>query len=257
METSRGVGRGCDVDIQRRRVAAAAADLPRRRGARPRYSPTLKYAAVAGDTGIKLVEMTHFKDLKREAVSPDVTDGRVAKLEWSPDGHILTAASTAGRVHAFLARMPIVHGCHGTRVAYLSSLREITVTDRGRPESSEGPVVFPVGLEPAFLAVGPDHVAVGMNNVVMFYRVGGDARECPKVNEQEYGPRAGHVSEGIDARGRGRGYFVETNLRDDADADRPWRRAWRRRGRDVWRRRGRDVLMPRRRGAATPRLRRG
>ena len=91
------------------------------------YSPTLKYAAVAGDTGVKLVEMTHFKDLKRESIGLDATDGSIEKIEWSPDGHIRTAATEGGGVHAFLARMPIVHNAHGTTVAYLSSLREITV----------------------------------------------------------------------------------------------------------------------------------
>ena len=161
------------------------------------YSPTLKYAAVAGDTGVKLVEMTHFKDLKRESIGLDATDGSIEKIEWSPDGHILTAATEGGGVHAFLARMPIVHNAHGTTVAYLSSLREITVIAAPPPAAATGPggasspppdqprpVVFPVGLEPSFVAVGPTHVAVGMNNVVMYYAYV-DAKR-PKVNEQEY-----------------------------------------------------------------------
>ena len=161
------------------------------------YSPTLKYAAVAGDTGVKLVEMTHFKDLKRESIGLDATDGSIEKIEWSPDGHILTAATEGGGVHAFLARMPIVHNAHGTTVAYLSSLREITVIAAPPPPAATGPggasspppdqprpVVFPVGLEPSFVAVGPTHVAVGMNNVVMYYAYVDPKR--PKVNEQEY-----------------------------------------------------------------------
>ena len=51
------------------------------------YSPALNYAAVAGDGGIKLVDLSTFKDLKKETVSD--LDGSIAKVEWSPDGHVL------------------------------------------------------------------------------------------------------------------------------------------------------------------------
>lgn len=160
------------------------------------YSPKLKYAAVAGDMGIKIVEMTHFKDLKREAISPDVLGTqkgeRVTRVAWSPDGRILTASTDYGMIKAYLARMPIVHASLGPVVSYLSSLREITVKNTALPAST--PVVFQVDLEPAYVAVGATHVAVGMNNIVLFYRFSYQDQEqyqqvpqsSRKVNEQAY-----------------------------------------------------------------------
>ncbi|KAJ8599437.1 hypothetical protein CTAYLR_008001 [Chrysophaeum taylorii] len=155
------------------------------------YSPTLKYTAVAGDMGIKLVEMTQFKELKREAIAPDALGSaggqrgdRVGRVAWSPDGHILTAATEAGTIRAYLARMPIVHASIGPVVAYLSSLREMTVVNSSAPGAR--PIVFPIDLEPAYVAVGAAHVAVGMNNVVMFYRYLDEGPPGRKVNEQAY-----------------------------------------------------------------------
>jgi WD repeat-containing protein 19 len=79
----------------------------------------------------------------------------------------------------YLARLPSIYASYGTRMAYLSSLREVSVADGGGERASD---VVPVALEPAFLALGPQHLAVGINNHVMFYRV----KDRAQVNEQEY-----------------------------------------------------------------------
>ena len=120
----------------------------------------MKYAAVAGDGGVKVVDMNEFKDLKTEAIAIEPDCGRVTTVEWSPDGGILTAATNSGTVLTFLARMPIVHGSFGTHVAYLSSLREISLIDAVR--ASVRPITIPVAIEPTFLALGAMHVAVGI-----------------------------------------------------------------------------------------------
>ena len=176
------------------------------------YSPALKYAAVAGDFGIKLIEMTQFKDLKKEAVpNADLSKtARVTKVQWSPDGHILTAATDDGAVHAFLARMPVAHAAFGTVVAYLSSLREISIIetneteeddddddsdifdDRGggvkeKKKKKKKTMAFAVDMEPAFVAIGRDHVAVGRDNVVMYYRWAWEKKKAgKKVGDQTY-----------------------------------------------------------------------
>ena len=41
---------------------------------------------------------------------------RCGAVGWSPDGLILTVASTAGAVHGFLARMHIVHASYKAQV---------------------------------------------------------------------------------------------------------------------------------------------
>jgi WD repeat-containing protein 19 len=143
------------------------------------YSSALNYAAVAGDGGIKLVDLTTFKDLKKEAVT-DLE--RVDRVEWSPDGHVLCASTRRGDIATYLARMPLVHGACGSTVAYLSSLREITLVKQA-PEEDD--IVIQVGLEPAYLAVGPKHIAVGMNNVALFY----DITTKEEIHKEEYNGR--------------------------------------------------------------------
>ena len=114
------------------------------------------------------MDLSTFKDLKKETVTD--LDGSIAKVEWSPDGHVLCASTKRGQVATYLARMPLVHGACGDTVAYLSSLREITLVKSGTPEDDQN-VIIPVGLEPSYLAVGPKHVGVGMNNAALFYDI--------------------------------------------------------------------------------------
>lgn len=145
------------------------------------YSPTLNYAAVAGDDGIKLVEMAQFKEIKREETDSPPPMDNFTRVAWSPDGHVLTASTDTGSIVAFLARMPVVHASFGSQIAYLSSLREITVSED---------IIFQVDLEPSFLAIGQSHVAVGMNSIVMYYSFFAQdtSSSCcsKKVGEQAY-----------------------------------------------------------------------
>lgn len=67
------------------------------------------------------------EEIVEEAVP--FSDGeRICSLAWCPDGQILTVATAAGDVFNFLARMPTVHASFGPRVAYLSSLREASLS---------------------------------------------------------------------------------------------------------------------------------
>lgn len=107
------------------------------------------------------------KEIVEDAV-PFSDGDSICGLTWCPDGQILTVATAAGDVFNFLARMPTVHASSGPRVAYLSSLREVSVVDASR--SGEKPLTVPVDIEPTIVALGPCHVAVAMNDRVIFYR---------------------------------------------------------------------------------------
>jgi len=48
----------------------------------------------------------------------------------------------------------------------LTSLLEVTVANH---VDGESPVSVPIDVEPSFIACGPYHVAVGMNNRAWFY----------------------------------------------------------------------------------------
>ena len=92
-------------------------------------------------------------------------------LEWTEDGQILTLSTSSGVVRNYLAQMPTVHDAWGSRLAYLSSLREISVVDTLHGDDDKMQVI-PVKVEPTFVALGPKHVAIGMNIRIWLYRYG-------------------------------------------------------------------------------------
>lgn len=49
---------------------------------------------------------------------------------WTDDGQLLAVSSQQGRLHVYLTKLPILgHSC-GTRLAYLTSLLEVTVANQ-------------------------------------------------------------------------------------------------------------------------------
>lgn len=70
--------------------------------------------------------------------------------------------TSSGQVVTYLAALPAVWGAQGGRVAQLTSLTEVTVTDVATRHVSH----VHVAAEPAFCALGPGHLAVGINNQV-------------------------------------------------------------------------------------------
>lgn len=115
----------------------------------------------------QVVNMRTYKEICEEKI-PLAKEEGICGLAWCPDGQILTVATAAGDVFNFLARMPTVHASCGPCVAYLSSLREVSVVDASR--SGEKPHTVPVSIEPTIVALGPSHVAVAMNDRVIYYR---------------------------------------------------------------------------------------
>ena len=150
------------------------------------YSNVLQRAATCGDKVIKIVDMTNWKPLKEESMKLGKDCGKICSMEWTRDGQILTVGTDAGEVFNFLARMPTVHDACETRVAYLSSLREISVVDTVDDEVD--PIVFPLSVEPSFVALGQHYVAVGMNIRTWFYRCmpGSGRKNRELVGEREF-----------------------------------------------------------------------
>ena len=66
-----------------------------------------------------------------------------------------------GNLHVYLSKLPLLGSSCQTRVAYLTSLLEVTVTNA---VENMGSIVVGADIEPAFLALGPFHLALGMNN---------------------------------------------------------------------------------------------
>lgn len=68
-----------------------------------------------------------------------------------------------GQLHTYLAAVPVISSTWGSTLAYCTSLQELAVMDV-TSKGSQRRITIPT--EPAFLAIGPHHLAVGMNNKV-------------------------------------------------------------------------------------------
>ena len=67
---------------------------------------------------------------------------------------------------------------------YLTSLLEVSVCDAVRPDAK--PSVIRISMEPTFVALGPAHAALGMNNHVFYHSIASPA--CPLIAEQARAP---------------------------------------------------------------------
>jgi WD repeat-containing protein 19 len=145
------------------------------------YSPQLNKLATCGDDGVRVVDMTDFKESKSEHREFKKEDGDPEKLEWTRDGQILTVATNGGCLYNFLMSIPSLATGHGAKLAYLSSLRGVTIIDA----AVEGaPLTVDIAVEPSFIALGANQVAVGMNNHCWFYSL--DRARPGLVAEREY-----------------------------------------------------------------------
>ncbi|CAK9101199.1 WD repeat-containing protein 19 (Intraflagellar transport 144 homolog) [Durusdinium trenchii] len=154
-------------------------------------SPSLERVASCGDSTVHIVDTSTWKKVKSDSLSLENDEGQLASMSWTEDGQILSVGTRTGRLYSFLSKMPMVHDTSGVNIAYLCSLKEIAVVNaldmqRGVRVT---PIRVPVEIEPSFVALGHDHIAVGMNNRVWFYRF----QENPDpnqtdalMNEQEY-----------------------------------------------------------------------
>lgn len=126
----------------------------------PRNKPIASFVS-------QVVDMRTHKLVAAEQI-PLPSEESISGLAWCPDGQILTVSTTAGDVFNFLAHLPMVHASFGSRIVYLSSLREVSVVDAAR--TGDKPLTVPVNIEPTIVALGSSHVAVAMNDRVLFYR---------------------------------------------------------------------------------------
>ncbi|XP_061736502.1 WD repeat-containing protein 19 [Nerophis ophidion] len=143
-------------------------------------SSALNKAATCGDNCIKIHDLWDLKYISNVIQLEDETKG-LDQLSWTDDGQLLAVSTQKGTLHVFLTKLPILGDSYGTRLAYLTSLLEVTVANYGAT-----PVVIQVEIEPTFIAVGPFHVAVGMNNKAWFYAPLKQESVFTKLKEIEY-----------------------------------------------------------------------
>ena len=129
-------------------------------------------------------------------------------LRWTSDGQILSVSSQDRSVHSLLVSLPIVGASCGGKIAYLTSLAEVSIVDIHEGESRSGTLSInssqdadqkdsqdgtrkqhllscsilaniKTETEPSFCALGPAHVVVALNNECWFYSI---EEEAPEMN---------------------------------------------------------------------------
>ncbi|XP_012413373.2 WD repeat-containing protein 19 [Trichechus manatus latirostris] len=143
-------------------------------------SHTLNKAATCGDNCIKIHDLAELKDMYAMINLDDENKG-LGTLSWTDDGQLLALSTQRGSLHVFLTKLPILGNACSTRIAYLTSLLEVTVANH---VEGEPPITVSVDVEPNFVAVGLYHLAVGMNNRAWFYVLGENV--VKKLKDVEY-----------------------------------------------------------------------
>lgn len=53
----------------------------------------------------------------------------VDQMAWTDDGQLLAVSTRKGSLHVFLTKLPILGDACSTRIAYLTSLLEVTIAN--------------------------------------------------------------------------------------------------------------------------------
>jgi len=130
-------------------------------------STTIGKAASCGDNSIKIHELNDLKDTSNVITLDD--ERGLDHMDWSEDGQLLAVSTSKGNLHVYLSKLPLLGSACQSRVAYLTSLLEVTVASAVEPLTS---ITVAADIEPSFLALGPFHLALGMNNRAWFYLLG-------------------------------------------------------------------------------------
>ncbi|NWU98866.1 WDR19 protein, partial [Upupa epops] len=143
-------------------------------------SQSLNKAASCGDSCVKIHDLSDLREMYA-IINLDEENKGVDQLSWTDDGQLLAVSTQRGSLHVFLTKLPILGDACGTRIAYLTSLLEVTTANHVEREL---PVTVSVEVEPSFVAIGVYHLAVGMNNRAWFYALGDN--NAKKLKDVEY-----------------------------------------------------------------------
>lgn len=79
-------------------------------------------------SSVKIRELTQLSEVYA-IINLDNEDKGLEKVATTDDGQLLAISTVSGAVHVYLTRLPVLGDAYRTKVAYLSSLSELTVTN--------------------------------------------------------------------------------------------------------------------------------
>jgi len=152
------------------------------------FAPAINRVATCTSRDIMICDLVtnNWSEIHREYAKVPGETGDLTGLGWTADGTMLTVTADSGNLYCFLASLPCLSATCGGRYANLSSLQEISVQavpgSLQAPHLVQLPLSVKISLEPTLLALGPEHVAIGMNNILVFHSL----RSLQAVLEREY-----------------------------------------------------------------------
>lgn len=132
------------------------------------YNDGLKKVAVASMGTIKFYSVGTWQEETADRIEITKSSGAITQLHWTKDGSIVSVTTAAGYFLGFLTVVPQLYSAYKSYCALLSSLTEISVVDCARNNMIIGKTELEI--EPHHLNIGPDHLAVGINDTVWYYR---------------------------------------------------------------------------------------
>lgn len=154
------------------------------------FNPASEVVAVAGDDGIRFVDISDLKERSSEYISSEQIEyGKIQHLAWSPNGQMLTVSSSAGNVYCFLAKSNSLFCSYKSKVAYLSSFQEVTLIDSTMVTSKQDQKIIPLSMEPEHLSIGENYLTTSTGNKLCVYSLSSDtdtSNDSPLIMEQEF-----------------------------------------------------------------------
>ena len=81
--------------------------------------------ALAGENKIKIISLGDWKEIKQETIELPQGSGKVASMNFSPNGNTLTIVTQNGFVYGYILSTAVLISTYNELVAMLSSLTEV------------------------------------------------------------------------------------------------------------------------------------
>ncbi|PHJ23301.1 tetratricopeptide repeat-containing protein [Cystoisospora suis] len=124
--------------------------------------------AIAGEGIIRVINAENWSEVTKEGVMIQPEDGRIARLDWSPDGQLLSFCTSTGYTCCYTSWRPSLAAAHESRIIHAVSLTELSLFDARDASCTTSKVK--VEFEPKLAFVGPRHCAVGTENMLCYFR---------------------------------------------------------------------------------------
>ncbi|XP_078047935.1 intraflagellar transport protein Oseg6 [Augochlora pura] len=147
-------------------------------------SQTIGKIATCGSNIIKIHNLQNLEETEKLITVSNETG--ISKIEWSMDGSMIATVTYSGNVLVYLIQIPKLSSVCGNKIALLTSLTEVAVHLYTLDKEKSEPIMINTIIEPSVLAVGPTHVAVGLNNRALLWDISENPYDTTVHVERDY-----------------------------------------------------------------------